>query len=121
MLAHCSAGANVGVIKSPVPSGSLADNLALAEGLDEVRGGGLDFKNCVSVLEIQSAAPNLIEAFRQWQVIGEGTRGDKTLYHAYISPAEQYANIMTPEQWLRAADVLAKELGLENSPRHRPP
>ena len=71
----------------------------------------------VSILEIQSAAPNLIEAFRQWQVIGEGTRGDKSLYHAYISPAEQYANIMTPEQWLRAADVLAKELGLENQPR----
>lgn len=71
----------------------------------------------MSVLEVQSAAPNLIEAFRQWQIIGEGTRGEKALYHAYISPAEQYANIMTPEQWLRAADVLAKELGLENQPR----
>lgn len=71
----------------------------------------------VSVLEIQSAAPNLIEAFRDWQTVGEGTRGEKALYHAYISPAEQYANIMTPEQWLRAADVLAKELGLENQPR----
>lgn len=71
----------------------------------------------VTVLEVHSAAPNLIEAFRDWEAVGEGTRGDKPLYHAQISPAPQYADAMTADQWKRSADILARELGLEQQPR----
>jgi len=83
-----------------------------------------------TLLELQSAwaaAPNgtpertaakLIEAFRDWQALAEGTKqGRDGLYHAEISPAPQYTDTMTPEQWKRAADILGEELGLQNQPR----
>lgn len=83
-----------------------------------------------TLLELQSAwaaAPNgtpertaakLIEAFRDWQALTEGTKqGRDGLYHAEISPAPEYADAMTPEQWKRAADLLGEELGLQNQPR----
>jgi len=63
-------------------------------------------------------ASRLIEAFRDWQVLTEGTRqGRDGLYHAEISPAPKYAETMTPEQWKRAADILGEELGFEDQPR----
>lgn len=74
-----------------------------------------DTNERVAVLEMQSPAPNLTEAFRDWQALSEGTRGDKGLYHANIDPAETYR--MTPEQWTRAVDVLEQELGLQGQPR----
>lgn len=66
----------------------------------------------------ERTAAKLVEAFRDWQTLAEGTQqGEFGLYHAQISPAPEYAKNMTDEQWMRAADILAKELGLENQER----
>lgn len=75
----------------------------------------VDTNERVHVMELQSPHANLTEAFRDWQVIAEGTRGYKGLYHANIDPAMDYA--MTPEQWWRCVEVLERELGLEGQPR----
>ncbi|MDX1556358.1 MAG: hypothetical protein R3212_10055, partial [Xanthomonadales bacterium] len=64
----------------------------------------VDTNERVRILELDSPAPNLKEAFRDWQTLSEGTRGEKGLYHANIDPHAQYD--MTGEQWKRAADVL---------------
>ena len=69
----------------------------------------------VEVLELQSGTDSLRETFLDWHSVGLGTRGEKTLYHAQISPAPGYA--MTTEQWKRTADILGEELGLENHDR----
>lgn len=75
----------------------------------------LDTNERVHVMELQSPHADLTEAFRDWQVIAEGTRGYKGLYHANIDPAMDYT--MTPEQWWRCVDVLERELGMEGQPR----
>jgi hypothetical protein len=74
-----------------------------------------DTNDRVEILELQSIAPTLGQAFRDWQTLTEGTRGTKGLYHANIDPAKDYT--MTREQWQRAVEVLEKELGLEGQPR----
>ncbi len=74
-----------------------------------------DTNEMVDILELQSPAPNLDEAFRDWQTLSEGTRGSKGLYHVNIDPAEGY--VMSLEQWARCVDVLEKELGFEGQPR----
>jgi hypothetical protein len=75
----------------------------------------LDTNEKVEILELQSPAPTLGEAFLDWQTLSEGTRGTKGLYHANIDPAQDY--VMTPEQWQRAVNLLEKELHLEGQPR----
>jgi hypothetical protein len=75
----------------------------------------VDTNERVHVMELQSPHSDLTEAFRDWQVIAEGTRGYKGLYHANIDPAIDYT--MTPEQWWRCVEVLERELGLEGQPR----
>ena len=56
----------------------------------------------------ESAAAQLVRTFRDWQILAEGTQqGRDGLYHAQINPAATYA--MTPEQWMRAADILGEE------------
>lgn len=74
-----------------------------------------DTNEMVDILELQSPAPNLDEAFRDWQTLSEGTRGRKGLYHVNIDPAEEY--VMSLEQWARCVDVLEKELGFDGQPR----
>jgi len=74
-----------------------------------------DTNEMVDVLELQSPALNLSEAFRDWQTLSEGTRGTKGLYHVNIDPAQEY--VMSPEQWQRCVEVLEKELGFEGQPR----
>lgn len=75
----------------------------------------VDTNERVHVMELQSPHADLTEAFRDWQVITEGTRGFKGLYHANIDPAMDYA--MTHDQWWRCVEVLERELGLEGQPR----
>ncbi len=53
--------------------------------------------------------------FMIWDVAGEGTRGEKTLYHCQIAPDPRYK--LTPEQYLRSAQILAEDLGMANHPR----
>ncbi len=69
----------------------------------------------VKVLELQSPTGDLAEALRDWQIIADGTRGTKGLYHANIDPDAKYT--MTEDQWTRSVDRLEKELGLEGQPR----
>jgi hypothetical protein len=95
-----------------------------------MRVGRYDSGELAELLELQSpwaageggtrerTAAQLVEAFRDWQTLAEGTQqGRDGLYHAQISPAPQYAKTMTPEQWKRAADILGEELGLQNQDR----
>jgi len=74
-----------------------------------------DTNERVEVLELQSSASTLADAFREWQLIAEGTKGTRGLYHANIDPDARYT--MTAEQWRRAVDVLERELGLDGQPR----
>lgn len=74
-----------------------------------------DTNERVSIVQLDSPTDTLVEAFRDWQLLAGGTRGNKGLYHANIDPDARYP--MTAEQWKRAVDVLEKELGLEGQPR----
>jgi hypothetical protein len=81
------------------------------------------------VLELQSpwASPDylrlhpveaLVETFRDWQLsAGATSQSRKGLYHASLSPEPCYAGTMTAPQWLRAADILGEELGLQGQER----
>ncbi len=71
----------------------------------------------VTVLALDYGDGDLLQAFNDWHTAGEATRGEKTLYHAQISPAPAYAATMTKEQWLRAAEILTEELGLTGHAR----
>src|SRR5579863_9645703 len=63
-------------------------------------------------------ASRVIETLRDWQAFTEGTKqGRDGLYHAEISPAPEYAAKMTPEQWIKSADFLGEEMGLQDQPR----
>jgi hypothetical protein len=64
----------------------------------------------------ERAASQLVQTFRDWQTLAEGTKqGRDGLYHAQISPAAVYP--MTTDQWIRAADILGEELGLQDQQR----
>src|SRR3546814_19702283 len=71
----------------------------------------------VRVLDISGmATDDLTQALIEMQEINDrGQRGVKGLYHAVISPQPGYA--LNEEQWLYAADVLAKQLKLHDQPR----
>jgi hypothetical protein len=77
--------------------------------------GRADTNERVELLELAWGGTSVQEAFRDWQVISEGTKGRLGLYHANIDPDAKYA--MTLEQWLRAVEVLEEELGLQGQPR----
>jgi len=77
--------------------------------------GRADTNERVEIIELQSPAGSPEEAFRDWQVISEGTKGRLGLYHANIDPDAKYE--MTPQQWMRAVDILEEELGLQGQPR----
>ncbi|HWR53981.1 MAG TPA: relaxase/mobilization nuclease domain-containing protein [Bryobacteraceae bacterium] len=68
-----------------------------------------------SLIELFDGGEDLQKAFIQWHAIGQATRGEKTLYHAQIAPADGYA--MTPQQYRRAAEILAEDLGMKDHPR----
>jgi len=66
----------------------------------------------------ERTAAKLIEAFRDWQGLAEGTKqGRDGLYHAQISPAPEYAKTMTDEEWIHSADILGEELGFQDQER----
>lgn len=74
-----------------------------------------DGKERATLIELHDGSDDLKKAFTAWDAIGEATRGEKTLYHAQIAPEARYQ--MTPDQWKRAAEILAQELGMERHPR----
>lgn len=68
-----------------------------------------------TLIDLWDGSGDLRKAFLSWHAVGEATRGEKTLYHAQISPEAAYA--MTPDQWRKAAQILAEELGMKDHPR----
>lgn len=74
-----------------------------------------DTNERVTVLELQSSHTELADAFKEWQMIAEGTQGKRGLYHANIDPDARYT--MSAEQWHRSVEVLERELGLDGQPR----
>lgn len=74
-----------------------------------------DGKERPVLIQLFDGGEDLHKAFEQWATIGEGTRGEKGLYHAQIAPEARY--MMTPEQWKRAAEILAEELGMKDHER----
>lgn len=77
--------------------------------------GRADTNERVEVMELGWGGESIHEAFRDWQVISEGTKGKLGLYHANIDPDAKYD--MTPQQWVRAVEILEEELGLQGQPR----
>lgn len=77
--------------------------------------GRADTNERVEVMELAWGGDSIHEAFRDWQVISEGTKGKLGLYHANIDPDAKYD--MTPQQWVRAVEILEEELGLQGQPR----
>ena len=72
----------------------------------------------VSVLEVSGTATKGVEnAVFEMGLKAEQSRSNKGLYHAQISPDIEASKTMTPEQWLRAVDVLAEELDMAKQPR----
>jgi hypothetical protein len=74
-----------------------------------------DGKEHPTLIELFDGGKDLHKAFLQWDAIGEMTRAEKRLYHAQIAPETRYD--MSPEQWKRAAEILAEELGMKDHPR----
>lgn len=76
--------------------------------------GRADTNERVEILQLDSAGTTA-EAFRDWQTYTLATKGRLGLYHANIDPDAKYE--MTPQQWMRAVDILEEELGLQGQPR----
>lgn len=76
--------------------------------------GRADTNERIEVLQLDSAG-SPAEAFRDWQTYTLATKGKLGLYHANIDPDAKYE--MTPQQWMRAVDILEEELGLQGQPR----
>lgn len=76
--------------------------------------GRADTNERIEVLQLDSAG-SPAEAFRDWQTYTLATKGKLGLYHANIDPDAKYE--MTPQQWMRAVDILEEELGLLGQPR----
>lgn len=70
----------------------------------------------VELIEIKGTlSDNVKDAMREWEAIAAGSRAEKPFYHASINPEKGV--YLTPEQWEKAVDLLAKNLGLENCAR----
>jgi hypothetical protein len=70
----------------------------------------------VSVLEIKGTiAQDLVGALQEMDAYAEGTRCDKPLYHAIISPEPPHR--LTPEQRVEAVEALEKKLGFDGHAR----
>lgn len=76
--------------------------------------GRADTNERIEILQLDSAGTPA-EAFRDWQTYTLATKGKLGLYHANIDPDAKYE--MTPQQWMRAVEILEEELGLQGQPR----
>src|SRR6185437_14546492 len=69
-----------------------------------------------TLLELQYGENDLRKALIDWDAVGcNGTRSEKTLYHAQIAWETKYQ--LTKEECLRSAQILAEDLGMANHPR----
>lgn len=53
----------------------------------------------------------------EWSLMSELTKSDNGLYHAQLNPAYGFDKEMSPEDWNKAADILAKHIGYEGQRR----
>lgn len=90
--------------------GSRGKPLDLADHVEKT-----DTNERVVILEMNSGLGSLAATLRDWQTLSEGTRGKNGLYHLNADPDARYD--MTPEKWLRCANVAEEELGLQGQPR----
>lgn len=70
-----------------------------------------------TILDRDIYGDDLHNDFLLFDAIGDAGRTDKTLYHAQICPEAKYGREMTPEQWLRSAEMLAEDMGMAHHPR----
>lgn len=75
----------------------------------------------IQILEVagrlQADETYLHETMLSMSLTSELTKSDKGLYHAQINPAYSEDRGMSQNDWLEAADILGKELGLEHQRR----
>lgn len=75
----------------------------------------------VQILEVNGRSnatdKYLHQTMRGMSLTAELTKSQKGLYHAQINPAYSEDRQMTRKDWLRAADILAQELGLDEQRR----
>jgi len=75
----------------------------------------------IHILDVDSKAnpqnEDLHRAIFAMGISSELSRSDKGLYHAQINPAPGEDKLMNEEHWFQAADILGKQLGLENQRR----
>lgn len=76
--------------------------------------GRADTNERVEILQLDSVGTTA-DAFRDWQTYSIATKGKLGLYHVNIDPDARYD--MTPQQWMRAVDILEEELQLQGQPR----
>lgn len=91
--------------KSRAGAGALAHHLGNAETNERVR--LLETRNTI--------AQDLRGALVEMEAVASGTRCQKSLYHAALSPEPPHR--LTPDQRNEAIDVLEKKLGLEGHAR----
>src|SRR5580658_8622442 len=60
-------------------------------------------------------ADNILDAFRDVEVMAEATKADNALFHVQVRLPDHER--LTPEQWQRTADRIEKRLGLTGQPR----
>ena len=78
--------------------------------------GNAEKNERVSLIETRgTVAQNLRGALVEMDAYGAGTRCQKSLYHAAISPEPPH--LLTPEQRTEAIDALEKNLGLDGHAR----
>ena len=75
-----------------------------------------DHNERVAVVEIRGlAAENIRDAFREMKAIASGTKCTNYFYHANLNT--RGGELLTADQWTRAADTLEHQLGLVDQPR----
>jgi len=69
----------------------------------------------ISIVRVTgTVAQDLPGAFAEMEAVASGTRCQKPLYHAKVSPDPKEPRL-TPEQWDRAVSALADELGMDGN------
>lgn len=75
----------------------------------------------IAILDVNGrlnpTADDLHQALQAMSLMEELTKSDKGIYHAQINPAYGDDAAMNSEDWLKAADMLGKELGFEHQSR----
>lgn len=66
---------------------------------------------------MNAKADYLHQTLQSMSLTSELTKSQKGLYHAQINPAYSEDRTMSEKDWLRAADILGKELGLQEQRR----